>query len=873
MEIITTHVNTDMDALGAMIGASLLYPGAQMVFPGKLAPEVEEFMALYRDVFLIRQAREVNLADVKRLVLVDTRNPARLNTLAGVLATDGLDIHVFDHHPAAEGDIAGRVAVVEPVGATTTLLVEAIRARGIGVTELEATVLALGIYGDTGSLLFSSTTARDANAVAWLLTQKANLAVVAEFLERPFSAEQSELFKKLLLDARVTVQNGVRIMVARATAQEYVSGVALLTHRLAEVEHMDVVFTLLAMEDRVHIVGRSRTPLVDVREIVAAFGGGGHPAAASAVVKKGSLWEISDRLLAVVREGVKAPLTVAAIMSSPVKTVTGRVSIDNAARVMLRYGHTGLPVVEDGRLIGVISRRDVEKAVLHGLGHAPVRGYMSERVIAVAPQDPVARAQELMIEHNIGRLPVLDLGRLVGIVSRTDLLRSLHGAEVKPRHADLFRLPSPAPAGVRDLMSRLDPAVARILQEAGRLAEETGCQVYAAGGMVRDILLQAKGFDIDLVVEGDGITFARALAGMLDGACRAHRKFNTAKIFLPSGHRVDVATARVEYYQFPAALPQVESSSLQHDLYRRDFTINAMAIALNPGRWGELVDFYGARSDLQHGLLRVLHNLSFVEDPTRMIRAVRFEQRYHLTMEDNTRRFLDLAVSEKLLSRLRPERIWTELRLIMEEERPSRPLRRLFELKMWPEILPEVTLWEVHPVLGRLPYAIRLLAFWGQPPYPKPWLPYWLALFHWTGKEKALAVHDRFHLNRRLGQAMERTLDFWRPALDALYDFRLPTSGLVLRLEKLPFEAYPLLAAIGEEDAVRDRLRLALQAMGRNRLAIDGRDIMGLGYPAGPAVGRVLAAVRMARLDGLVEGRAEELALARKFMEGETSVV
>lgn len=868
MDLITSHVNTDMDALGAMVGASLLYPGARMVFPGKLAPDVEEFMALYRDVFPIRQAREVNLRDVDRLILVDTRNPARLNTLAGLLSREGLRIHVFDHHPAADGDIIGNPAVVEPVGATTTLIVEAIKARGIAISALEATVMALGIYGDTGSLLFSSTTPRDAQAVAYLLAHDANLAVVSEFMERPFTPEQNELFKKLLLDAVVTISNGVRIMIARGTAGDYVSGLALLTHRLAEVEHLDVIFTVTAMDDRVYVVGRSRTPLVDVGEIAAVFGGGGHPMAASATIKKAVLTEISEKLLAVTLEKIRAPLTVQTIMSTPVKTVTLRTTIDDAARVMVRYGHTGLPVIDNDRLVGVISRRDVEKAVVHGMGHAPVLGYMTGRVLAVAPADPVVRAQELMIEHNIGRLPVLEDGRLVGIVSRTDLLRSLHGGEVKLRHTDLFR-PAAGPANLRDLLARLDPHVAQVLEAAGRLGRDTGCQVFAAGGMVRDILLQARSFDIDLVVEGDGINFALALALALGGRARIHKKFNTAKVFFPSGLRVDVATARVEYYQFPAALPQVESSSLKHDLYRRDFTINAMAIALNPERLGELVDFYGSRSDLRHGVLRVLHNLSFIEDPTRMLRAVRFEQRYHLTMEDNTRRFLDLAVAGNMPARLQPVRIWTELRLILEEDNPAPMLKRLFDLKMWPMILPEVTLWEVHPVLSRLPRAIRLLAFWGQTPYAEPWLPYWLALLHWTDLLSAVAVNDRFQLSHRVRQVMEKTLEKWRPALDGLYDPNLKMSGLCALLQGLPREAYPLLAAISEEDAGRDRLRQAVRIMREAGLSINGRDIIQMGYSPGPSVGRALAKLRAARWDGLIEGRPEELALAQKLMRGE----
>ncbi|MCL6635911.1 MAG: CBS domain-containing protein, partial [Peptococcaceae bacterium] len=644
MEIITTHTNTDLDALASMVAAQKLYPGAVMVFPGKLSRNVEEFMALHKDTLNVRAVRDIDPDLVETVILVDTKSPGRLAKLAELLGKPGIEVHIYDHHPRAEGDLRGSLEVVEMVGATATLLVERIREQGIPLTPLEATILAMGIYGDTGSLVFTSTTPRDVAAVAFLLEKGANLGVVADFLGRPLSEEQKSLLKTLLISARRHQVNGVKILFSTAAVPEFIVGLATLTHMISEIERLDAVFTVVEMEDRVYIVGRSNVPQANVAEILESFGGSGHAAAASATIKGGRAQEVAERLLAVVKEKVRPPLTCAGIMSSPVKTVGSQTSINEAGRIMLRYGHTGLPVVSGEKLVGVISRRDVEKAIHHGLGHAPVKGFMTTGVVWAPPELPVNEVQRLMIENDIGRVPIVKDGRLVGIVSRTDVLRTLHGT-LPPRHRVIYNAaPQTLATNIKELVKKnVSPVLYRIMEEAGAVGREMGYGIYAAGGLVRDAFLGVENFDLDLVVEGDGIALARALGGRYGAKVRAHEQFGTAEIVFP-GFKVDVATARLEFYAYPAALPQVESSTLHQDLYRRDFTINAMAIALNRGHFGELLDYFGGQKDLQRRQIRVLHSLSFLDDPTRAIRAVRFAVRLGFEIAAETRHLVRIAV-------------------------------------------------------------------------------------------------------------------------------------------------------------------------------------------------------------------------------------
>lgn len=871
MEIITTHTNTDMDALASMVAAQKLYPGAVMVFPGPLLKNVEEFMALHKDTLRVRTVRDIEPRLVERVILVDTKSPGRLDKLAQLLAKPGIDIHIYDHHPRGEGDARGKLEVVEMVGATATLLVERIMEEGLKITPLEATVLALGIYEDTGSLVFPSTTPRDAGAVSYLLAQGANLAVVAEFLGRPLTEEQRALLKALLVSAERYEINGIKFLIAKGNVDEFVGGLDLLTHKLADFAHLDAVFTVVEMEDRVYIVARSNIPEVSVKDILDLFGGGGHPSAASAIIKKAKVEEVAELLLEAIRSKARPPTTAADIMSSPVKTINQEMAIEEAGRVMLRYGHTGLPVVTGEQVIGVISRRDVEKATHHGLGHAPVKGFMTSNLVTVGPGTPVSLVRELMIEHDIGRLPVLKDGKLVGIVSRTDVLRTLHG-EVQARHEKIpgghsRRQPD---KNIRELMYRGLPAeYVEILEHAGAVAARLGYKVFAAGGIVRDLLLGMECFDIDLVVEGDGIELAQALSLEYGARIRVHPKFHTATVFFHDGRQVDVATARVEFYQYPAAMPQIETSSLHQDLYRRDFTINAMAVSLHEDDFGDLVDFFGGREDLERGLLRVLHNLSFIEDPTRLLRGIRFEKRYDFHLEPQTLKLARDAVQNKMLARVSLERVWEELRAILLEPRPSFVLARLVELQVWDYLFPGVLYAANREVLDELQRSMQVLRSWDLAEPDEPWMVYLIAVLHRTDSDKAREICLRYHLNKRQVEKVTSALRDWSGVVEGLNrPDGLTMSELARRVVSVPRECYPLILACLVDYVARRRFRQVLNAICYDKPSISGKDLRSLGFKPGPAFKMALEAVWQARLDGLVRTRQEELSYVKEYLSG-----
>ena len=314
-----------------------------------------------------------------------------------------------------------------------------------------------------------------------------------------------------------------------------------------------------------------------VNEVLYPLGGRGQEKAASAVIKGKSCQAVADLILAIITDKIRPAVIARDIMSTPVKTIAQYRTMEDAGRIMLRYGHTGMPVVDGDQMVGMISRRDADKAIVHELGHAPVKGFMTTEVVSISPDTPLSEVQKMVVEYDIGRLPVVDEGRLVGIVSRTDILRILHGEDCPEDHELLYSFSEGGIENFKQLMQqRLPEGIYSILRQAGEIAEELDSTVYCVGGYVRDLLLHVPNFDVDLVVEGEGRELAIRLAMRLSGKVRIHDRFATATVILNDGTKIDVATARTEYYEFPAALPMVEKSSIREDMYRRDFTINTL---------------------------------------------------------------------------------------------------------------------------------------------------------------------------------------------------------------------------------------------------------------------------------------------------------
>ena len=870
LEIITTHVNADFDGLASMVAAKKLYPEALLVFPGSQEKNLRDFFIRSSLYFLnFAKIKDINLEDVKRLILVDTRQASRIGKFGELFPNDAVDVHVYDHHPDSPDDLKGSVSVVRPVGATVSLLTEIIRERGIPLTADEATILALGIYEDTGSFTFASTTPAEFAAAKYLLEQGANLNTVAEMLTRELTVEQVALLNDLIRNASTINLSGIEIVLARATSSQYVGDFAVLAHKFMDMENIQVLFAMAQMEERVFIVGRSRLEEVNVGEILAELGGGGHAYAASATVKDTPLAQVEKKLREVLVHWVRPRRTAREIMSYPVMSVTPATTLSEAHRFMTLHNINALPVIDNGDLKGLINRQIVEKAIFHGLEDLPVKEYMTTEVATVGPNATLAEIQERLVINKQRLLPVVDAGRVLGIVSRTDLLNLLMAPGEEPED-NLERESGPMlrkknVAGI--IRERLPRKIVDILKQIGQVADELGYNAYVVGGFVRDLFLRHENLDIDIVIEGDAVTFARQFAQRCTNArVRVFQKFKTAVIIYPDGFKVDVATARTEYYETPGALPIVERSSLKMDLYRRDFTINTLAVKLNERHFGILIDYFGSQRDIKDGRISVLHNLSFVEDPTRVFRAIRFEQRFGFKTTKLTANLIENAVRMNFFDRLSGTRLFTELRLILMEENPIPAIARLDEFDLLKFIHPTIhydlnTRWLLDQVRGVLAWHDLLFL---DDPYDR-WYVYFLGLIEPLKEEQLLELTRRLNTPPKFSETLLWAKGAADHTLLRLYRQTNPTpKEIYYLLHELSTEFLLYMMAKTRQEGTKRAISLYFTQLKNIRPLLSGKDLQEMGYEPGPRYRFMLQKLLEAHLDGLVQTRGDEIAFLQK---------
>jgi tRNA nucleotidyltransferase (CCA-adding enzyme) len=877
MDVITTHINADFDCLGAMAAAARLYPAARISFPGSQEKGVRDFIARHPDHLpAVIRARDIDLASISRLIIVDCQQAARIGRFAEILHRPGLELHIYDHHPLSVDSISATGGVIRYCGSSSTILAGVLREHGMSPTPEEATLMMLGIYEDTGRLIFPTTTQEDYQAAAWLLSQGANLNIVAESVSQELTSQHVELLNILLKNLKTTDFNGITVSVAYASSETYIADIAGLAHLVRDMENPDVLFLVVAMEKRICLVARSRVAEVNVGEVMRGFHGGGHPSAASATVHDQSLKQVLAKLEELLRVAVRPRISAGDIMSAPVKTMPVVSTIAEAREFLTRYNCNAMPVMDGQRMVGIISRKTVEKALYHELAGSPVSEFMHTEFLRATPDMLLSDIQAYMVDGNRRFVPVFEGDLLSGAVTRTDLLRYMYGGRREQAESfyDVENLESPPRSdSISGLIGkRLNPSTIALLHELGKVGDQLGLAVYAVGGFVRDLLLGVENLDIDITVEGDGIFFAECFAATHGCRVRSHHVFGTAVAIFPDNSKVDVASTRLEYYESPGVLPTVERSSLRHDLYRRDFTINTLALCINEGRFGLLTDYFGGRQDIQKHTVRVLHNLSFVEDPTRVFRAIRFEQRLGFNIATHTENLIRSAVRMNILEKVGGRRLFNELVLILKEKEPAGAIGRMATLGL---------LSSIHPNLKLVPETVRVIheaagvLTWYRLLYLdeacESWQVYLLALCH-------RLTHEEFEdAGRRLaipGRMIARVFSRRRQALGMLDALKrrirrgpeIRNSEIYSLFHGLPLEILLYLASGARQEVVKRYVSLYLTRLRLVRCSLDGALLKALGVMPGPDFGRIMDCLLVARLDGEVSSDDEERALVSKLI-------
>jgi tRNA nucleotidyltransferase (CCA-adding enzyme) len=867
--VIATHENADFDGIASMLAAKKLYPKAIPIVPGSQEKGVRDFLLdMTFEYFKLIKLKDIDLNAITKIILVDTNQLNRIGPLEKVAKNEKVKIYIYDHHLPQEEKTPSHFSLIKPVGATVTILVQILKKQEIKITPEEATLMALGIYEDTGAFTFRSTTKEDLEAASYLLECGANLNLISELISHRFSAKDISLLNDLIQHAQTHFIHGIPIVTTKVSTKHYINDFAILVHRFIEIEKIPVIFALVHMHRRIFIIGRSKLPEVNVAHILENFNGGGHPAAASATLKGLTLAEVENKLLKLLTQKIKQPKVAKDLMSYPVKWVPPETTIAQAEAILVHYDINALPIVEDGKIIGIITRPVVDKALYHNLEQQPITRFMTTEFPILSPEASLTDIKEALIQHKQRVVPIVDNKSLVGVITRKGLLHYLlTNPSAFVGSLDLEK--RPYRKFVTSLLNeKLPKDVISLLKMIGAIGEKLGYHVYVVGGFVRDLLLRYENFDIDIVVEGNGIKLAKALRKETKAHIHTYQKFGTAAVIFPNGFRLDIATARTEFYEFPGALPKVETGSVKLDLYRRDFTINTLAVKVNPSEFGLLLDFFGGQRDLKDKVIRVLHNLSFVEDPTRILRAVRFEQRFGFKIGSQTLDLIKQSLKLDLLAHVNGHRIWHELRCIFLEVNPSPIIERLAELDVLRALNPALR-WNKN--VQNLFKQIKDVLSWFDLLYLEeivnPDELYLMGLIESLNKKEAKSFLNQLELGN---SKKEKILDQREWVLN-IYHFwqkkkEMKPSEVYFTLEEIPTES--VLYLMAKLASYKKKWISQYFTQWRQvKPILRGNDLKKMGLKPGPLFKTIIKALLKARLDGEIKTEEDENQLVKTFLK------
>ncbi len=885
--IVTCHANADFDAFAAMLAAARLYAPCDLLFPGSQEKNLNALFEECRDTAgsLVEGCRFVDQASIQgaaytQLIVVDTRQRSRLQHVWPLLDNPGIRLEVWDHHPDTSDDIDARITHYAAVGAVTTMLVFRLREKEYGISPKTATLLGMGLYSDTGSFSYSSTTSEDLEAAAWLLRQGMDINAITDRLAFDMTRTHVQTLNSLLESAQSYTFNGEQVVLAETTLEQYLGDFAYLAHKLMEMEKFSVLFAIGRMDDRIQVVARSRTGAINVGAVCQALGGGGHVYAASASIKDKSLSQVRDALLNALYMQQSGEKKAADYMSAPAIGIEEGKTLREADELMMHFSLKSVPVFAKGtrHCVGILNDKIAQRSLAHGLADEIIDDYMLRRFSSLPKDASLKDVTNVIVGEHQRLVPIVENEETIGVVSRTDLI-GIFAAEPGRMDDEVQRSRDVKNRNMPKILKNQVPAsILSLLTLAADLGREHGIPVYVVGGFVRDLLLKTPNSDIDLVVEGDGLAFAALLAEKLHGRARNHDKFLTSCVLYTDENgqeaRVDVASTRLEYYESPAAMPTVEHSSIKMDLYRRDFTINALALRLDTEPMGQIADFFGGQKDIKDKVIRVLHTLSFVEDPTRILRAMRFEQRYGFRLGAATEKLIRNALSMHLLDKISPARIFHEYEAICNEEQALSILCRLQDLGI---------LQNLHPLLAfngttvqSLTRASKILA-WYRMLYLdvaiKNWIVYFMSMTAHLNYNDALLCFRRLGLpeacKKQVMQGREQAKNA-RPALRRLFAKETPSPSVICQaVSRMPMEALLWVLAEESNSEIRRTLSRYITTWRTMTADITGKELQKMGLEPGPAVGRILHELLVAKLDHDADTPARQYELAQRLVRSE----
>ncbi len=883
MKVIVSHVNQDFDSLASMIAALKLYPDAIPLDPGAIEKNVRIFLKDYPDLINYTKIKNINIDEIDTIILLDTRQPNR--TVLPKEVFERSKIIIFDHHPHHKNDVDGDKETIRYYGATITILLKELKRKHIHFTHQEANLFAMGIFEDTGMLTYSSVTTWDIKALDFLLKNDAEFSLSRKYISYDLDQKQLKIFNQLINKADVYNFSGINIIIGDAETEIYVDGVSLLAHKLMDPGNYKVGFIIIQMKNRVHLIARSRVPEINVSKILEKFGGGGHPSAASAVIKNMSKFQVKEKLITDLKKISNSIFNAKEIMEKNLIFIGSNQTIEQASALFKKTDKGYIIVLKSGDVIGYLGRNDIKRATRHKLSKKSLLDIIANDFELVSPNIKISTIYKKIFAAN-KLLLVHKNNKVLGIISKKTI-KPFTPNEFKddPINVLTHKFHYSITSNANKLLIKYLPSnLYEILREISSIAQQEGYSAYLVGGFVRDLLIASfkkhhdkmLRFDFDIVTPQNGIKFARLLGKHLNAKVTSHRKFNTAILIFKKGQilpsqefRIDIATARKEKYYYPGALPVVKNAPLRKDLFRRDFTINTIAIALVNKEFGKVIDFFRGQNDMKKGLIRVLHNLSFIDDPTRIFRAIRFAGRLNFKLEEHTERLLKNAIKSRYIKNLSGKRIFEELKYIFNERNPIPMANNLSKYHAYYFISPEL---KFNEEKEELILSIFEVLSWYKLLFAETtinkWTPYFIALIHDISQKEKIKVCKNFFVTKKNTQIIlkiEKIFSTIRNKL--LRSNKIIPSKIYEILCNTPIEILLFIMARAKKDKlIEKKISFYLIELYYEKIFITGKELLGFGFKPGPMIGEIKRKLLYLKLDGKIKTKKAEINYIKRYI-------
>ena len=853
--------NAELDHLGAARCLLITHPDAEILHPVRFRQNTWD-TARRLEWFKTIKFENVDFASLQTVFLVGITHLKQNQEFIEAVSKHSPRIVVVCDRPATlpfavETELCDSISM-------TAWLVNRLRDKLVHFSSEDMQTFRLAVTEKTWAGLSARVKAEDHRAITFLDRQTLAPGRIANTVVLGMHDGQTALYRQLLKNIEDIQPGYWPITLIAVKVGNQVQDIEPVVDAIWSDISPPVLLLMLTFGNFTRVWCRSSPTQIDFREIFAdfrpgrlrnwvyfSFSGAGHEPNRS-------------RVLQHLEKNLKPDLTAGDIMSASPQCIDWHASVRSAFDTMLKFNIMSLIVMQNHEFAGIVTRRDLDRALQMNLLDSEIGPYVPTSMPIVSPGTPVRVLKNLMVRYNLTRLPVLHGTEVVGIITTHELLRSL--PDYLPLPHDFLPLAEqaslPGSAELEKLLKLVfSLRIYHVLQQIGRYASQQSVNAFAVGGFVRDLLLERQNFDIDVVVIGDAIPFAAGLSREFSCDYKVYDRFHTARIYLED-LKIDFSSARIEHYSDPGALPHIEFSGLSNDLYRRDFTINALALSLNPEHFLELKDFFGGYNDLINRRIRILHSFSFLEDPTRLFRAIRFAGRFNFALEQDTRRAFELAINREAPENLSLKRIGAEISRCLNEDRPQQIVADLFSAGLMKYLSPEMVEADILPGRFKLIRSlIRRFKPLGEDIDSE-------AIF-WTGilsvirndnTEKILDALGTPHSRRRLIlQALTamKTVPVAIVKVDetdarALYDL----------LHELALEAMLSLMAFSLDKRNARKILHFIMYLRKIKCDITGKDLISVGIQPGPHMRRIFSHIIELKLKGSQFTREEELALA-----------